>query len=94
MEGLEPSIQFKQGKEGSERKAEEQCTHTRLIMTLLLCDFLVVRDGENSVSAPGVSGVRPSRIRHSVAATLNNRDNVTSSTPAQQQNPQQNKEAQ
>jgi hypothetical protein len=63
-------------------------------MTLLLCDFLVVRDGENSVSAPGVSGVRPSRIRHSVAATLHNRDNVTSSTPAQQQNPKQNKEAQ
>jgi hypothetical protein len=27
-------------------------------MTLLLCDFLVVvRDGENSVSAPGVSGL-------------------------------------
>jgi hypothetical protein len=34
--------------------------------------------------------VRPFRIRHSFAATLNNRDNVTSSSPAQQQNPQQN----
>jgi hypothetical protein len=63
-------------------------------MTLLLCVIVVVRENNKTGKTARVRrgvGVKPSRIKHSVAATLNNRDNVTSSTPAQQQNPQQNK---
>jgi hypothetical protein len=78
-EGLEPSVQFEQGKEQSENKAEEQRTHTELIMTLLLWSFVVVegktrRSGESS----GRAGSDGSGIAE---RALNKPRNLTSTTP-------------